>query len=335
MGAGLLLLAVACDNQITEIPPPRAPSATPAAAKAPFKSLFMLNPILGSGSTFAISSSISDLGQAVGNGGNYAAIWDNSDIAVSLGTLPGGTYSYASAISRDGSVIVGQSSDGPGVRPVRWLKVNGQWTIDQLTDVFPGGCSPSDVSSDGTAIVGNCGTTPIVWLNGRVIFLGSGLVYGVNKNGQAVGQSTDGNQALVWQFTTVPVTVTDIGNLGGGIAVATAINNAGQITGWSYNAAHESHAYLWSPRKGVMVDLGTPGTTSGGYDVNEAGQVVGDIWLNTEHAALFDAGKVVDLTILPGYDGSVAVSINNNGQAVGYSFTYSFNPVRPTEWLLK
>ena len=338
MAFGLpLALAVACDNHVTEVPPVRAPSAAPLAAKAPFKSVFELNPIIGTGQ-FSLAISISDLGQAVGASGAYATIWDNSDIGQSLGLLPGGTSSSASAISRDGTEIVGYANDGSSNNhPVRWLKSNGAWIADRLTEYFTGPCFPDAVSSDGTAIVGNCNGTAVVWLNGRLIVLGTGTVYGVNKNGQAVGTTSTSDHALVWKFTVSPVAISDLGTLGGSSALAYAINDAGQITGWSETTNHESHAFLWSPRKGVMVDIGLPGANTGCYSINETGQAVGFAYTNGSlpRGAFFDGGKVVDLGVLPGYDQALTTSINNNGQAVGYSYTQSFSQFRGTEWLLK
>jgi probable HAF family extracellular repeat protein len=116
--------------------------------------------------------------------------------------------------------------------------------------------------------------------------------------------------------------------------VANAINDAGEVTGWSENANHESHAFLWSPKRNAMTDLGAIGGTSGGYGINASGQVVGDVWPGgTQHAGFFDHGKVVDLGVLPGYSGANAFRLNNTGQAVGWSYTSSLT--RATKWVVK
>jgi len=47
----------------------------------------------------------------------------------------------------------------------------------------------------------------------------------------------------------------DLGTLGGNSTVATAINDRGQIVGWSFTAAGAPHAFLWED--GAMRDLGT------------------------------------------------------------------------------
>ncbi|OLB64417.1 MAG: hypothetical protein AUI10_11185 [Actinobacteria bacterium 13_2_20CM_2_72_6] len=71
-------------------------------------------------------------------------------------------------------------------------------------------------------------------------------------------------------------TVTDLGALGtGDVSVATAVNNAGQVVGYSNPTPSTTHAFRWT--NGVLADLGTnPG---GGYSranaVNDAGRVAG------------------------------------------------------------
>jgi len=59
-------------------------------------------------------------------------------------------------------------------------------------------------------------------------------------------------------------------------AQATAINDDGQIVGWSesWQTSQPAHAFLWE--NGVMIDLGTlGGAYSRPTDINNAGQIVG------------------------------------------------------------
>lgn len=336
--AAALVLAAGCADQITQPPARSLPSEAIQADRAPFKSVFALEPLPGSSNSYSAAYAINDLGQVVGQSsstaGYHAVIWDNSTIPRDLGTLPGHISSAATAISNDGHVIAGTSNDGATNFPVRWLNANGQWLIDPL----PAGtenCYVGGISSDGTAIVASCGTYSVVWLNGSRIYLGTGAAQGVNGKGQAVGISSTGDHALVWSFGTGPVTVADLGTLGGTYAAALDINDAGEVTGWSENADHVSHAFLWSPKKNAMIDLGPVGTTtSGGYAINATGQVVGDLWFNSQHGGFFDHGKVSDLGFLPGYYSGIAYALNNNGQAVGWSMTLSYQ-TRATEWVLK
>ena len=74
----------------------------------------------------------------------------------------------------------------------------------------------------------------------------------------------------------------DLGTLGGNSTVATAINDRGQIVGWSFTAAGARHAFLWED--GAMRDLGTlvaqepnPAyhTSSVASAINNAGLIAG------------------------------------------------------------
>ena len=88
---------------------------------------------------------------------------------------------------------------------------------------------------------------------------------------------------MLWTFFPGLVTVTDLGTLGGGFATAISVNDAGEVTGWSENGTHVSHAYLWSPRKRIMTDLGAGTITGGGYSINASGQLAGDMFPDTQH----------------------------------------------------
>src|SRR5690349_15071527 len=60
---------------------------------------------------------------------------------------------------------------------------------------------------------------------------------------------------------TATVTATDLGTLGGEDSVATKINDAGQVIGFSHTAGNvEYHGFLWTATGG-MVDMGTLGGT--------------------------------------------------------------------------
>jgi len=66
----------------------------------------------------------------------------------------------------------------------------------------------------------------------------------------------------------------DLGTLGGTGSVAYAVNDAGQVVGYSQTATGDTHAFLYSG--GIMMDLGTfGGRTSYAFGINKLGQVTG------------------------------------------------------------
>jgi len=73
--------------------------------------------------------------------------------------------------------------------------------------------------------------------------------------------------------TTTYYKVQELGTLGGD-SYASAINDSGQVVGYSHPANGAPHAFLYKDDK--MTDLGTlGGTSSYAYDINNSGQVVG------------------------------------------------------------
>jgi probable HAF family extracellular repeat protein len=131
-----------------------------------------------------------------------------------------------------------------------------------------------------------------------------------------------------------PPLATDLGTLGGDWSVAFDINDSGQVVGGAENSDEWFHAFLWS--RGKMTDLGTlPGIPSGdedeyfAYGVNNRGQVVGVCECSgippegADRAFLWSQGAMTDLGSLGGTDNSAATDINDAGQVVGYSYSYT------------
>ncbi|MGB7746297.1 MAG: hypothetical protein WBN75_03325 [Verrucomicrobiia bacterium] len=174
--------------------------------------------------------------------------------------------------------------------------------------------------------------------NGLTTDLGSGfMATGINNHGDIVGQS------FTFSLVVHPLLyhdglTQDLGTLGGTSGSATAINDLGEIIGWSATTSNaETHAFLY--RNGTMTDLGTfgaqtniPGVLSysysSAYAINNWGQIVGTSTTPTGiHAFLYWDGTMVDLndlvklTHVNGPAGFLALNfaygINDWGQIVG------------------
>lgn len=132
---------------------------------------------------------------------------------------------------------------------------------------------------------------------------------------------------------TVNDLMVDLGTLNPNATVssATAVNDAGQVTGYSYTTSAATaayHAFLWTSGGG-MVSIGTlGGTNSWGRDINNNGVIVGESDYDAptgEHytrAFIYQGGTMTDLGTLrddrsKGF--SAASAINDAGVVVGWA----------------
>ncbi|HEY0428140.1 MAG TPA: Ig-like domain-containing protein, partial [Pyrinomonadaceae bacterium] len=111
--------------------------------------------------------------------------------------------------------------------------------------------------------------------------------------------------------------VTNLGTLGGTESEARAINNNGQIVGYSFNASQKRRAFLYSNNQ--MTDLGTlGGLESEANDINDSGLIVGQA-KNADannRAFLYSGTTMRDLGTFGG-DESYASGINNSNLITG------------------
>ncbi|ATN33640.1 hypothetical protein ACO34A_07445 [Rhizobium sp. ACO-34A] len=171
----------------------------------------------------------------------------------------GGHYSYAYAISANGTTVVGYSylggNDNYGHGFVWRVGDTAMTDIGTLSDGTYS--SASMVSDDGLVVVGSANT---------------------------MGSSTYGySRAIRW---TDAGGIIDLGTLGGNYSYAEAMNNDGSVIVGEAETAPDVntddtyyHAYRWSVGadgiNGTMTDLGTlGGNYSSAYDVNADGTVV-------------------------------------------------------------
>ena len=117
--------------------------------------------------------------------------------------------------------------------------------------------------------------------------------------------------------------MTDVGSLGGKLNAACAINDSGQVTGYSQDQNGNLLAFVFS-RNQPIASLATlqGASTSEAFGINNSGAVVGDSQSGEQNhrPVLFSNGSVQDL----GLGGSnepdaleTAYAINDSGQIVG------------------
>jgi probable HAF family extracellular repeat protein len=125
--------------------------------------------------------------------------------------------------------------------------------------------------------------------------------------------------------------VTDLG----ASTVGTAINNAGQVVGYTYAASGPNQPFLWS--NGTLTNLATLGGTAGeAFGINSSGQVVGQSNIAGDayhHATLWSAGTITDLGTFNNICcfNSRANAINDTGQIVGTTDISCGPPGSPPE----
>jgi probable HAF family extracellular repeat protein len=245
---------------------------------------------------------------------SHAFVWKDNQLT-DLGTLPGGTLSYAEGINSVGQIA---------------------------------GVSEND-RVDPTS--GNPEFHAVLWENGFIRDLGtlggtSSFAGSINDSGQVMGVSLNDvpdpfsivglgssttlteTRGFLWQAGKMH----DLGSLGGSDTFPIFLNRRGQVAGMSYRSDLPDpnsgfppmDPFLWE--NGKIIDLGNLGGTNpfglfSGFisGLNDEGQVTGTMTLpgdQTSRAFLWDGKRLSDLGTLGGTF-AVSYGINNAGEVVG------------------
>lgn len=226
------------------------------------------------GGSFSEGVAISGSGQVVGNstlpnGMTHATLWSSGEI-IDLGTLPGGTTSYATGINSGGQITGWSDTIQPGTSsPLTchaFIYENGQ-----MTDL-------GNLSATGE-------------------FANSSFGMAISATGEVTGWSVT-DALATHAFLYSGGRMNDLGTLGGSESRGTAINNIGEVVGWSY-LPNDSAAHAFLVSGGPMLDLGTVSGSSNSFAVgiNATGTVIGNSTESTGGGTFVGsaAGGLVDL----------------------------------------
>ena len=264
-----------------------------------------------------------------------------------LGTI-GGTFSQTTAVSADGSVIVGYSTiTGDGSYHAF------KYTGSAMTDLGTLGgtySTPYAVSADGSVIVGDSRTgdnaTHAFKYTGSTM-TDLGTLGGRNSSATAV--SADGNvivgnsNFIVGNFANhafkyTGSTMFDLGTLGGTSSSATAVSADGSVIVGQSDLTGNSANHAFKYTGIMMFDLGTlGGRSSSAIAVSSDGSVIvghSDITGNSaNHAFKYTGSTMTDLGTLGGRnsyatavsaDGSVIVGQSDlTGNSANHAFKYT------------
>jgi probable HAF family extracellular repeat protein len=297
---------------------------------------------------------------------SHAFQWQRGHLT-DLGALPGANSSFASSVT-DSGVSVGWSSDNEHIDPLLGIPQMRatMWRSGAIVDLgtLEGGYESVAAAANNRGQVvgvsanlvpdpfGPLGTQNrmFLWQNGAMEdlntlggndagFLDLIGVVAINERGQvaacsyanAIANPITGTPTLdpfLWQHGSMR----DLGTLGGTSGCATALNNRGQVVGYSNLKGDLTfHAFVWDREE--LKDLGTlGGDRSVALAINEAGQIIGRAGVTEictacspgnqkqlHHPFLWKDGAMTDLGLVAGDTGGTAYSINSRGQIVGIS----------------
>ncbi|MFZ6769911.1 hypothetical protein ACO0LM_22890 [Undibacterium sp. Di26W] len=302
--------------------------------------LLMLASLMAAPQASAASWRLTDLGAFAGGTSNARGLTPDGRVAGFSTEADGQPYPF---LSRGGQIVkVGSGIGAPLVVNAQGQSAGAILGADGSMHVglFAGQTSTDLGSIDGGinlvyginnsgqvvgyTILANYDERAFVATTNGMVNLGTlggrfGRAVAINASGVITGVSSSAsnqNQCFV-SYGSGMNSIGSLSTTGG--CVPSAINDAGQIVGSSYNGT-ATHAFLYDGYQ--FHDLGTlGGKTSYANGVNQLGQVVGQSMTagGDVRAFLYSAGQMTNLGSPVARGGnSAAYSINASGQIIGY-----------------
>jgi len=278
------------------------------------------------GHCISSAADINELGQVVGwsgeaqNRNKHAVLWEKDGSVRDLGTL-GGNISEATAVNNKGHVVGYSLLKGTGAHAFLWKPETGMTDLGVLE-----GCTHSsaeDIDDAGRIVGRSSGSAAtlhaVMWeAGGNIKDLNAALniaasnATAINSKGQIAGKAgwmcCKGN-AFLWDPGKGLQDLGRLSNLPKLVMVllhpppvpgsdATALNDHGQVVGWSHDERAHSHAFFWSRDTG-MIDLGAP--------------------KDARHKQMIESKYHLKLIAFDDEGWSSASDINNSGVIVGGS----------------
>jgi probable HAF family extracellular repeat protein len=290
-----------------------------------------LNSFGGSDSTARSINNAGDITGAAATVGNAAlhAFLYVSDLhkKIDINTV-GGSRSEGNSINSH-QQIVGIYLNSKGVR-ASFLYSEGVMSPLQ----FPGGGDAVAINDAGHILGSRTfpdGPRAFIFRDGTEIPLGTlggamAIAMALNNKDQVTGESLTSTQRTpthAFLYTGGKIVDIQTANVTFILSAGTALNDAGEVTGWGDKSNSIRHLILYSG--GQMQDLGAPsGDYAVGFSINNLGQIVGVAsWKGDHGVAMYYSKQTgfVDLnSFLPAGSGWKlfgAFGINDHGQVVG------------------
>lgn len=205
--------------------------------------------------------------------------------------------------------------------------MSASWTLTDL-GTLGGTSSAANGLNNAGQVVGYAqaadGTPyPVIWRGGVAVQLSTrpGRAVAISAGGVAAGNvmSADGLRLDATLLT--GGNAHDLGTFGGSFSLAAAVNDSGQVVGYSRTPDEKDHAFL-ATASGTL-DLGTyGGQYSYAYGLNQAGLAVGSAFdvSGMSRCFLSTGGGLIDPGTLGGRLCN-ALAVNDAGQVTGSSST--------------